>query len=486
MLCRLHRNESGVAMVTAMLVSMVVLSLSLISVQLAVHNSEQSSRDRKRLQAVHAAEAGLDAYLALLPRTALGNIQCTPGPATLPVDSGAQYQVTAVYYPTFPGIPGQEMSCPLNPNVAPPGGAVITSRGTAVAVANARSVSRTMQTQVRLNPVLGSFGQAIFSDTVFNVVNNLTVNGNNGNDADLYTNGNFTCSNSSVDYGSILAQGSATLSNSCTVLQDLRVNGSITMLNSARVGHDAISSTGSITMEGPSVIANNARAATTCSGCTGRVIGTITTSSPSAAPPRINFPTVNWVPSAWTDAGYQIRTENNCSSAKNFIETLNGTPTNYVVRISPGCSLSLAGVDITLGGNLAIISDGSISTSNRTVFKTPDGATAKEVFFIVPRNLFTPATPPDSRADNCSSKSPVPNISLANNTDFINVRTFIYTPCTVNLNNNNIGLGGQIFGQTVNINNHFSFSFRPMLIPGAGVILGFNSDIAYLREITND
>lgn len=482
MLCRLHRDESGVAMITAMLVSMVVLSLSLISVQLAVHNSEQSSGDRKRLQAIHAAEAGLDAYLALLPRTAIANVQCTPAATSLPVDSGAQYQVTAVFYPSFPGLPGQEMSCPLNPNTAPPAGAIITSRGTAVAVANTRSVSRTMQTEVRLNPILGSFGQAIFSDTVFNVVNNLTVNGNQGNDADLYTNGNFNCSNSSVDYGSILAQGSASLSNSCTVLQDLRANGSISMSGQARVGHDAISSTGSITMNNNTVIANNARAATTCTGCTGKVIGTITTSSPSAAPPQINFPTINYLSSAWTAAGYQIRTENNCSSARNFVETLNGTTTNWVLRISPSCSLLFnSNTTIRMGGNLAIITDGSITTQNLTRFESADGS-PKEVFFIVPRSLFTPATPPDSRANNCSGQ----NISISNNTDFVNVRTFIYTPCTVNMNNNNLGLGGQIFGQTVNINNHFSFTFRPMLIPGAGAVTGFDSDIAYLREITND
>ncbi|MCA1727150.1 MAG: hypothetical protein LC722_05725, partial [Actinobacteria bacterium] len=64
MLSRLHRDEEGIAMITAMLVGMVTLSLSLVSVQLAVHNSGQSSYDRKRVQAIHAAEAGLDAYLA--------------------------------------------------------------------------------------------------------------------------------------------------------------------------------------------------------------------------------------------------------------------------------------------------------------------------------------------------------------------------------------------------------------------------------------
>jgi len=485
MFTRMHRDERGVALVTALMVGMVVLSLGLVTIQLSAHNVDASSLDRKRLQAIHAAEAGLDVYLAELPRTPIGSIQCTPGVQTLPLEGGGQYQVTAVFYPTFPGVAGQEMSCPLSQD-SPPGGAVITSRGTAVAVGNVRAASRTFQTEVALKPVIGGFAPAIFSDVQFNVNNNLNVYGNVGNDADMYTNGNFVCVNSSLDYGSVNVQGSATLGNSCTVAQDLRVNGNIVMSQSARVGHDATSSTGSISLSNQARIDNNARTGTSCSGCVqgSSVLGTITTNSPSAPPPAIQMPTVNWVPSAWTAAGYTIASFADCTAAKNHIQNVvSGSTISYAVRITTPCALVFdSSATVTLGANLAIVTNGSISTANHSRFLSSDG-TIREMHFIVPRELFTPATPPDARATNCPATAN--NINLVNNTDFVNVQTFLYTPCTINLNNNNLGHGGQIFGQNVNINNHFSFTYRPMLIPGAGNIIGFNTDIAYLREITN-
>jgi hypothetical protein len=455
-----------------MLVSMVVLSLSLVTIQLASHNSTQSAADRKRVQAIHAAEAGLDTYLAALPRTATQNLQCAPSATTVPIEPGAEFQVTASFYPTFPGVAGQELPCPLSPN-APPVGALITSRGTAVAQGSANAVSRTMQTEVRLSTVFGSFGFAIFSDTMFSVVNNLTVNGNAGNDGNLYTNGNFTCSNSSLDYGSVTAQGSATLSSSCHVLQDLSVVGNITMSNSARVGHNATTSAGSISMANSSFIVNNARSASSCTGCTGRVGGTIIASSPSPAPLQFNLPTVNYDQAAWQTDGYAISNQTSCTTLRTAL-TSTGVTAKTVYRVSPGCALTLgANSTMTMAADAAIITDGSFATSNLTTIRSSVAGTARNLYLIVPRSSVT----------SCTGSQ---NITMANNTNFVDVRVFVYTPCTATFNNNNLGLGGQIVGGTVNIQNQFAFTFRPMLIPGAGAVTGFNSDIAYIREITNN
>src|SRR4030067_3650323 len=57
---RLHEG-GGVALVVALLVTFVVLLLSSTVFAMAVRNSEQSGYDRKRLQSVSAAAAGLDA-----------------------------------------------------------------------------------------------------------------------------------------------------------------------------------------------------------------------------------------------------------------------------------------------------------------------------------------------------------------------------------------------------------------------------------------
>jgi hypothetical protein len=493
MFARLHRDERGIALITAMLVGMVVLSLGLVTIQLSSHNANQSSADRKRVQAINAAEAGLDVYLAALPRTPPANLQCTPGVTSFPITPGAQYQVTATFYSTFPGIdPSSSSSAStvipcssLASGTVIPVGAKIVAKGTAVAQGSAQAVSRTMQTEIRLNPTFGGFGPAIFSHNTLNLQNNLQVNGNNGNNGDLYTNGDFICGNSSLDYGSVFVQGAATLSNSCTVQQDLRANGNITLSNSARIGHDATSSTGSITLNNSARIDNNARmAASTCSTCAGHVTGVVTTSSPSAAPPRLELPTVSYLNggAAWTTAGYTIQNYSDCALAKTFILGLTAAnTTKYVVRITGGCALAFSNqTTVNLGADLAIISDGPISTSNQSNWNGTAG-TGKQLYFIVPRNLFTPATPPDAPATNCAGQ----NLSLSNNTNFNNVKTFFYTPCAATFNNQNNGLGGQIFAGTAQITNQFVLTYNPMLVPGAGSITGFNPDIAYLREITN-
>ena len=41
---------------------------------------------------------------------------------------------------------------------------------------------------------------------------------------------------------------------------------------------------------------------------------------------------------------------------------------------------------------------------------------------------------------------------------------------------------GQVIGQTVNIGNLFNMTYKPILVPGAEIV-GFEQDIAYIREV---
>src|SRR6185436_8629407 len=58
MLTRLRDEERGMAMVIALIVSMVLLTLATVIVAQSVHDAESSGMDRRRLQSVNAAEAG--------------------------------------------------------------------------------------------------------------------------------------------------------------------------------------------------------------------------------------------------------------------------------------------------------------------------------------------------------------------------------------------------------------------------------------------
>src|SRR6266568_4053241 len=146
------RDERGVALVTALLVSMVVLSLSLVVVQLSIHNSGQSSYDRRRDQAIGAAEAGIDSAFATIQFTGTASLPCGPDSyqGTLSTTPASSYSVTISYYDTSPPT-GSALSCPLTDDSAPVA-AELVSVGTAVVATSPDAVSRRMQTEIRLTP----------------------------------------------------------------------------------------------------------------------------------------------------------------------------------------------------------------------------------------------------------------------------------------------------------------------------------------------
>ena len=69
MLASIRDDEQGVAMVVAVMVVFVVLLLATVVFSQAVHDTTASGNDRKRLQSVDAAEAGLDYFFNYLEQT---------------------------------------------------------------------------------------------------------------------------------------------------------------------------------------------------------------------------------------------------------------------------------------------------------------------------------------------------------------------------------------------------------------------------------
>jgi hypothetical protein len=469
-------EERGVAVVTALLVSMITVSVGATVVALSMHNTNASSYDRKRIQAIDAAEAGLSVTLSTIGVSPTDTLPCEVD-ATLSTAPQAEYHVAVDYYATYPPA-GDPLDCTLfDLSTPPPAGAHLVSTGTAVAAGSPVAVSRTMETVIRVAPIYKPFGQAIFANDQLNMVNNLDVVGNSGNDGDVYTNGNWLCNNSSHIRGSVITQGNVNISNSCTVEADLHARASVNMSQSATVNHDVISATSSISMSNNTKVFNNATSATTCTGCTtgagGRVGGDVTTNHLSPPPPVRPFPVVNYVEADWVNAGYQPSTFSDCNSARAFINDTGTPPASRVVRISPECDLVWAqNSTINVRGDLAIITDGSIATANNTKFQAVGGG-PYNLFMIVPYNS----------ALDCSDGDH--DIYINNNTLFQNVKILLYSRCTVTLANNNSGQGGQIFGGNVDITNLYNLHFFPILIPGAGDVSGYTMDIAFMREIKN-
>jgi hypothetical protein len=325
-----------------------------------------------------------------------------------------------------------------------------------------------METAVRLTPIFGGLNQAIYSNNQLDIQNKLEVNGNIGNDGDVYTNGNFSLGNNTIISGSAYAQGYAAIGQG-VVKADVWANNYVDLSDGIQVLGNATSSTSYVQLSNNSHVYGNAKAGTTISG--GTIDGSQTPNSPSGPPPQIPFPQVPYNPVEWTKAGYTIVNYSSCALAKTFINS--GPIGNYVVRITPTCALSWGNNStVNLRGNMAIFTDGSFSLVNQNTW---NGVGNKHTLYIIrPYQSGLPCTPP--------TPSPY-DINVSNNTSFNNLQVFVYSQCTINFGNNNAsGFEGQIIGGQVNITNQMVVNFKPITVPGFNRI-GYRSDISYLREI---
>ena len=463
---RLHREESGIAMVVAMMVVFVVVLLSIVILDLSIHNVNQAAYDRKRVTSVAASEGGIDRAWNLVQYTRPENLPCaSPDTGTLGSAPGpAEYSASYVWYDST----GIALTCPLS-QLNVPSAVLVTSTWTTNA-----GVPRTMQAYMTLQPTLGGFDAAVIAvqNTTFN--NNFAITGSQGNNGDIYiTNGNLTVTNTPNIYGNVYVHnGLVTMTNNNRIIGDLWANGSVSIDNPASVTGKAISSTSSISGNGS--IGGDATAGTTIA--TGLSVGgTRYANSPQGPPPTQVFPLLCQVAIAgvcnalpWT--GYTLHTftgASACTSARTFLET--GTLTgDHVVWINQVCNLAIANNDvINFTGNLAIVGQGGITMNNQNNW---NGVVGKNLYFI--SNYRTGL--------NCASGSY--NISTGNNSNFSNAHVFFYSPCTVTLNNQN-DFTGQVIGDSVVINNHFTLNAIPVVVPGAGDIVGFQQSIVYIREV---
>lgn len=461
-LSRLHREESGIAMVVAMMVVFVVVLLSIVILDLSIHNVDQAAYDRKRVTSIAASEAGIDKAWNLVQYTRPESLPCSSSDTdTLGSAPGpAQYSASYVWY----GSTGSTLTCPLSQTNVP-SAVLVTSTGT-----TNQGVPRTMQAYMTLQPTFGGFDAAIIAvqNTIFN--NNFAITGSQGNNGDIYiTNGDLTVTNTPTIYGNVYVHnGLVTMTNNNKIIGNLWANGSISIDNPASVMGKTISSTSSISGSGS--IGGDATAGTTITATT--VGGTRYPNSPQGPPPTQVFPLLCQVAIAgvcnalpWT--GYTLHTYTDCTAPRTFLRTgpLTG---DHVLWIDAVCNLDIQNNDvINFTGNLAIVTQGSVTMTNQNNW---NGAVGKNLYFI--SNYRTGL--------NCSSGSY--DVSTGSNSNFTNAHAFFYSPCTVTLNNQN-DFTGQVIGDSVVINNHFTLNAIPVVVPGAGEVVGFQQSIVYIREV---
>ena len=467
MLFRIHKQEEGVAIITAVLTSAIVVLLGTTVVQLAVHNSEGSAYDRRHVQSIGAAEAGIDFYFSALAETGglapecsiSGTMQSSPG----------SFTVTPIFYDSA-GVP---LPCP--PPIDP-SAVLLHSEGISGPAASARTMEAYAELTVATGGTFDNEG-AIIANSAVSFTSNATIGGNNFSDADVYTNGNITLASNSTLYGKIFAQGSVTMSSGSEVKKDVWTKGGITMSAGATIrgnataGEPAPAAASNISMANNSRIYGNATASGTVTG--GNVDGTraqnVTT---QVAPPTRPYPTFAYVPANWTAAGFTSPGDfTSCSAAETYIRST-WTSGDLLVRITvPGstCTLTFTNNNYTVKGNLAIISDGPVTMNTNARFAPTAGQTYN-VFLVAGLSGTAPC-----------------NITMNTNSGFgPGLPTLLYTPqaCTTNLHSNTAITQGQILSGSINFHHTAQFQYSRLTVPGTGTG-GFKQDVVYKREVVD-
>jgi cytoskeletal protein CcmA (bactofilin family) len=452
-------DERGIALITALLVSVVVVFLGVTSVSLAIHNSEASSFDRRRVQSVAAAEAGLNYYYSHLQSVPAASFQCTAS-QNLTASPTSRFNATVTF---FDGT-GTQLPCP--PTTTKPARALIRSVGTAVGV---NAPDRTLEAFVNLIPLPGGpFGNyAIFSDGQPGFDSNVQVFGDGTTNGDVYTNSNVILNSNSVIHGSFFTQGFVLMDSNAEVKADVLAKLSLTMKSNSRILGNATSATSTISMDSEAHVYGNAQAAGTITTSGSSVIdGLRIPNSPSPPPQTQPFPVYTFNPTDWTDEGYTVQTVGTCAAAKTAIAGVSaGTKT--VIRITSTCKLEyLSNEVINVPGDLAIVSNGSLLMDSNTKFQNVGSPHTLHLIFGL------------------GGTSPCDLEFKSNSSISSGLTTLLYTRCTLRLNSNSFVAEGQMFGGTVDFDSNATLNYKPVNVPGVGSGL-FDEDIIYIREVVS-
>lgn len=463
-------EERGVAMITAVLISVAVLLLGIVAVGIAAHDSTQSARNRERIQSVAAAEAGIDYYLSDLVDAHMGDVICGQVDRTLTFSPGSRFRVDA----TFEDSGGNAILCSGGTLASEPSRVVIRSRGTAVGEDPARTMEAVVTLDVfELAPLLP---YAIFADQGIDLDSNTQIIGSSGNDADIYTNGNVNLDSNTTVSGSVFSRGSVSMDSNSEVKVDVHVGNSTTsdsnninMGSRAIIRGDAIAED-DITLSTNSRIFGSARAGGTVSG--GHIGGSTVEGPPAPSPPPSQtFPTLTFDPADWQAAGYTVNSYSSCSAAKTFVSDLSSggvAVQPYVVRITADCDLSWTNANINVRDDLAIVTDGGVSFGGNVRVEPVGGP--HDLFFILGQD--DTAAPCDFTMNSNARIQP-------------GLNTFVHTPCSFVLLSNTSISDGQFFGGQVSFNSNSAFlNYSPVPLPGNNPP-GWTVTETYRREVRN-
>ena len=472
------RDDGGNALLIAVMVTAVCLSLTLVGVQLAVASSRSSGVDRQRVLAVNAAEAGVDsAYTAI--QAAGANLPCTLASGNVrSAPDTASYSTAVTYYDAA----GAALACPLLAGAVPAQALIRSTATTNTLGGRGSKPTRVMEALVNLTAQSGTgLDKAMFANGVLDTSLGVTVLGNAGANADVYSNDNVICGMGMSVAGSVHSQGDISTNSGCTVAGNLWAKGKVTTGLGSSVAGFVKAGTGTITAGLGTVVTGNlyAGGTITYSGC---LAGQCFPNSSPGPPPALAFPIIRSdaaTMAAWTapspGPGYTLYDDNTaCGTIGSRVANTyakKGTPT--LLRTT--CAVNHAfGASVVLNNDLAIFATGGFSAGMGTGYSSNLSGTKRNLHWIVP---YGAGTPP------CSSPTISTGMGMSVTSD---IWMFMYSPCDMSF-----GMGGapkgQIYGGS-KITSNQGFTLQFQRVPTYGIdptslpATSYTTSIVYKRE----
>ncbi|MGD9701841.1 MAG: hypothetical protein AB7Q42_18585 [Acidimicrobiia bacterium] len=351
----LARPDDGFTLVMAVLITAIVFSLGATWLSYADHQNSASAYDRRRQQAIDAANAGLVVADAALAR----NSAYAGTAATDFAGGSAQFELSVSVDPTDPT--GFRR--------------IITSTGFAPAKSEPGTGRRTMRQVVELEPL--GFQYAMFSESAIITGSSAGVVG------DMYANGSITLGNSQDYVGHIYTQGNVTTGSNQQITGDIYAAGTIsvtssstTLAGSAYAGVDIVTG---------GTVRNNAQAGGTI-GCT-KVQGSCSPGSPPAGLPVQHLPTFTWEPSNYSSV-------TTYADGAAFVSAVSKHDTSGAFQVTG--DVAFANNDsLYLVGDMTIVATGNIALPRQVENRAAGGAPVQLTIVssgggnITPFNNFT-------------------------------------------------------------------------------------------------
>ncbi|BDO42331.1 hypothetical protein CELD12_18210 [Cellulomonas sp. NTE-D12] len=501
------KRDSGIAMVVAVAVVMMVTAVVATVVVLALRETGLSGRERQRAVSIASAEGQVDNLVSQIDHASISSLTngtlCGTIPAfTTRVGPDPLTITSTVTYFRADGT--QITNCSdVASGAAQAQTAAVQATSKSTPLQNQPAAVRHFETIINLHLNV-SMKQAIFGNTGVEITNNNThIYGENGtNNGDVYSNGYVDCRGEV--YGSIYAQTTVTLENTCDYIA-----GNIAAVGNVTSTTNGITLLGSITSSHGNIaldrLGQNSNQefdgkAWAYGTVTGNICPNAKCNSNSAPnpPPSIGFPQIT--AAQWTDpvsvpggAGFVQINFSTCVADFNNPQSLgywlyhNG-PTltqNTLVRMPDSCTVDFTNVNghvMYLNKDVAIFAKGT-GAANGTAFNftgSPNFAgTAgpiKNLYFIQ-----------DYQTPQCSKIG----ININNAVDVRstnNIRALFYTPNQFYSSSGTSNIQGQIFSAcTAEINNQMNLTYS--LVPVTGIqninSMSYSADIVAKRETSS-